>query len=398
MNGVLNSRSGLVSGAMVTLLGVAAACSGGSSGGGTVQPPDDDAGGSSSGTSSSGTNSSGSSGTNSSGSSSGSSSSGASSSGMMTVIPDGGCPAQTMMTLGAHVTFPVTWPASAASVQGTGMVSIWLLSTLTLNANGTTFTGTATTCGTALPDIALDALGAGAVCAPGLTCPTKVSIAFNNSEWDTAIKRTFATSGTQTGWNPGDTLDTNSTLGILGLTDASFGGASPAAWPAICASNCTPAAAWAAGDAAGSFTAGQVVDDDGDGFPGITANPLSNSNYSLPPTSITAFQVPPLADKVYIVSRNQLALSGMRMSSCTGGSGTASITLFDNHVVGCHSTAGAGQPAGPCTSAQVSFLDQNRTIYGPDATHVASMSTPISGTVTVEQLPSSATCAMVRGI
>ena len=78
--------------------------------------------------------------------------------------------------------------------------------------------------------------------------------------------------------------------------------------------------------------------------------------------------IPPLADQLYIVSRNQLELSGMRMTSCTAGTGTAKITLFDNHVVGCHANATSTDgdlsftgPAGACDSSQVNFVDGSRT-------------------------------------
>jgi hypothetical protein len=307
---------------------------------------------------------------------------------------DGGCPTQQSITLGVHINFSVTWPASTASNQGTGPVDIWLLSNQTGN---TMFTGMAKTCGTNLPPIALNVTGAAAVCAPGMTCPTNVQIQFNTSEWDTDITRTFPLSGTQTGWNPGDTLTTTPSLGVLGLTNTA-GGAS-VSWPPYCASNCACTGTGTGSSAAftgtcGAFAGSDITDDDGDGLPGITASPLNNSMFSLPPTTVTLFSVPPLADKVYIVSRNQIALSGMRMSSCTEGSGTSTISLFDNHVVGCH----VASPAAACTSAQVSFLDQNRTIYGPNANNVASSSSPIMGTVTIRQMSPTATCDEVRTI
>jgi hypothetical protein len=408
MNRILNSRSGLLSGAMVTLLGVAAACSGGSGGGPVTPPNSDDGGASSSGTSSSGTSSSGtsSSGTSSSGtssssgssSSSSSSSSGGSDSGYIQPGQDGGCPSTDTQVMGVKLTFTVTWPASTASAQGTGPVNIWLLS----HSTGTTMiSGTSISCGTHLPDIALAGLGLSTVNGNGTT----VQIALPAKTW-TAINtgagthRTFPDTGTQMGFNPGDTFIVNPALGLLGLTDASYGGSSPAQWPAYC-TNCSNGSAWSAGMAAGAFAAGDVVDDDGDGFPGITSYPLNGMMngiaYTYPPTGVTLFATPPLADQVYIVSRNEFALSGMRMTDCNHGSGTANITLFDNHVVGCHSTTGAtgtGAPAN-CTSGQISFLDQNRTVYGPNATTVASPTNAITGTFTGVILGPNATCSDV---
>jgi hypothetical protein len=325
------------------------------------------------------------------------------------------------MVLGAHIVFPVSWPAALAISQGTGNVDIWLLSTLNVQGDGGAFTGTAKTCGTTLPDIDLNGVGQSATCCPSCgtngTCSwNKVQVAFNDMEWDTLITTTFATSGMQTGWNPGDTLDTNTTMGLLGLTVSSYGNnTTPQAWPAACASGCactgtgTGSAAVFSGTC-GSFPGADVTDDDGDGFPGITSNPTPSSTnpvYTLPPTHVSLGAIPPLADKLYIVSRNQLELSGMRMTSCTAGTGTAKITLFDNHVVGCHanetSTDGDNTftgPAGACDSSQVNFVDGSRTVYGTSQSTSTpiSASNPVTGTVTVQQLSAGATCAQVRMI
>lgn len=97
----------------------------------------------------------------------------------------------------------------------------------------------------------------------------------------------------------------------------------------------------------------------------------------------------------------------MRMTSCTAGTGTAKITLFDNHVVGCHANATSTDgdlsftgPAGACDSSQVNFVDGSRTIYGTSQSTSTpiSPSNPVTGTVTVQQLSAGATCAQVRAI
>jgi hypothetical protein len=258
-------------------------------------------------------------------------------------------------------------------------------------------------------------MGAGlsSVCAPSRSqCGTKVSIQILPSTF-AKITRTFQTSGSQSGWNTGSTLMTNPAIGLLGLSQTSTYAMDSTAWPDVngCSANCACTGTGMGSSASFSGTCGvfqgsDVTDDDGDGFPGITANPKSDPctgggaacTYTYPPTSLTAFAVPPLADQVYIVSRNELSLSGMRMNSCTQGSGTAKITLFDNHVVGCHATAstsatGTTTPAATCTSAQVAFLDDNRTIYTASNGNAASNSNAIMGTVTVAQLSSTATCS-----
>jgi hypothetical protein len=269
------------------------------------------------------------------------------------------------------------------------------------------FTGPAQACGTSLPDIDLNTIGQAAVCAPGKTCGTKISIQILPSTFQ-KITRTFQTSGSQSGWNTGSTLMTNPAVGLLGLSQTSTYATDTTAWPDVsgCSANCACTGSGMGSSASFSGTCGvfqgsDITDDDDDGFPGITANPKSDPctgggaacTYTYPPTSTTAFTIPPLADQVYIVSRNELSLNGMRMNSCTQGAGTAKITLFDNHVVGCHATAGSSSSAGPCTSAEVSFLDDNRTIYTASNGNAASTSNPIMGTVTVAQLSSTATCS-----
>jgi len=425
----LSSRTGLLS--IVTLAGLAAAAACSSSTTGSTPPPntEDDGGGengSSSGnpSGSSSGNPSGSSSGNPSGSSSGAGSS-ASSSGVITPgngsiscpdggfctienTADGGCPTQMTITLGVHIHFEVSWPSSTAAVAGNAQpVDIWLVSE---QMGNTMFTGTAKTCGTTLPPIVLSSAGFDTICPSSANgnCPMDVQIAFNNSIWD-SISRTFNESGTQTGWNPGDTLTTTPSLGVLGLKSTAAAAAAGGTWPSnpacigtgscACMGTGTGASAVFSGTC-GAFAGSDISDDDGDGHPGITANPLSNTTYTLPPTSIAPFDVPPEADQVYIVSRNQIALTGMRMNSCTQGSGTASITLFDNHVVGCHATASTDGPttAGPCTDSEVGFLDGNRTIYGASNGNAASTSNAISGTVTIQQMGPNPSCAEVRTI
>jgi hypothetical protein len=96
---------------------------------------------------------------------------------------------------------------------------------------------------------------------------------------------------------------------------------------------------------------------------------------------------------------------GMHAVDCTHGTGTASITSFDNHVVGCTTVCpsgllgcNTGMTEQPCTTDQVGFLDQNRTIYGYDMNSgdTASAAHPISGTVSTVQLADNASCAMAR--
>jgi hypothetical protein len=321
--------------------------------------------------------------------------------------------------VGVKVKFEVTWggggasPASLAAnassatgASGTKFyVTIWLLSH---QMGGATFTGTAKACGTVLPDLELNATGDVAIMGSvtlnhdGLLNPT-----IPNATFDNLITRTFADNGMQ-GFNPGDTIKTSPSTGLLGLKDSAW---DTAAWPAACpttgtCTGVTCTGGTCSGGFGGPFMGSDITDDDNDGNPGITAVPPSGSNgtsspsctpghtctYYLVPTSVSASSAQ--ADKVYIVSRNKFSLSGMRMNDCSKGSGNASITLFDNHVVGCHIMGGSG-----CNDAQVGFVDTNRPVYVDASGNAFSSSSPANnGTVDVYQFPqgTTPTCAMVR--
>jgi len=95
----------------------------------------------------------------------------------------------------------------------------------------------------------------------------------------------------------------------------------------------------------------------------------------------------------------------MHSQDCTHGTGTASITLFDNHVVGCKTVCptglagcNTGMTEQACTSDQVGFLDSNRTIYGYDmnAGDVISSAHAVTGQVATVQLAGGANCAAAR--
>jgi hypothetical protein len=292
----------------------------------------------------------------------------------------------------------VGWPATTAvnaggagGGPGTGEVDIVLLTNFT---GTTTLTGTSRSCGLKLPDGILTGLGMAATGGG-----TKILIQVPNATWD-KITRTFAVTGTQSGFNIGDTLDTTASTGLLGLADSSGYGTPTAApsktWPAACASGtCLPA---------GSFMQSDLQDDDNDGHPGITAIPASTNGYALPPTQAI---LAPVANQVFIVSRNTIALSGMHAVDCTHGTGTAKITSFDNHVVGCTTICPNPPPALGCTtgttveacnSDAVGFLDANRTIYGYDQTmgDLISPTHPVTGTVKTVQIAAGSSCADAR--
>ena len=290
---------------------------------------------------------------------------GSSSSGAMGSSSSGGgagagaCPQTASLAEAAHVTMTVTWPGSVSTNQGTGTVDIWLLANLTVTGSGTNLTlgGKAQTCGTTLPPIALN--GAGQLVSGG----SKVQITFPDTVWVAASMPKFDIQGTASGWDSGSTLafkPVSAPIGVA-LSDAT------SAWPT---------SAW-------SFPAGtQIIDADGDGKPGFTAVPLKGNGVVLPPTGLGFFGSAPSADKLYIVARNNLSLTGTR-TSCSDASGTAHVTEFDNHVLGCHILNGMDCTTG-MANTQADFVDQSRTVYVPGA-----------ATFKAKQLPPTAVCADV---
>jgi hypothetical protein len=359
---------------MALLIGGAAHCSS-STTGNVVDEPDagdnSSSGASSSGASSSGASSSGAS--SSGASSSGASSSGASSSGASSSGGDGGaCSTDPTETLAVHVKLNVTWGGDTVLVasSGTQVADIWLLSNLTVN--GTTITGTSKTCGLKLPDIQTTALVAS----------KKIQLNFgDNSIWDKPSMPTFTVTGTQSGFAAGSTITVAPTVGLLGIASTSSLANPSTAWP-------PPNAAMPGPTTYPLVLAADTKDDDGDGKPGITIDSNGTSPYSYVPTNLNYQN--DYADQVYIVSRNKLALNGT-ISSCGNASGTATVTLFENHVVGCHDAAAASDKNCADPNGQTStvtgpgFVDVHRTMYVPGtATYVS------------KSVAATADCAAVR--
>jgi hypothetical protein len=257
-----------------------------------------------------------------------------------------------------------------------GNIQIWFLGIQNLGSDGMSYTGTTRTCRTILPDDTLT------MAAQLITNGMKIQIAITDATFD-AIPRTFAISGTQ--GPPGGMYTEQPQLGGLGLVNGSnyLNLMMAMAWPPDCAmggSTC---------NSVGPFMMSDLVDDDMDMNQGITATPSSMSPYVLPPTALIGGNS---ADKVYIVLRQELQLTGMRSMDGKTNTGTAVLTLFDNHVVGCHTTVPAN-----CSSDEASFVDQNRTKYTAQGqTNPISSSMPVMGTFTSQQISNGATCADVR--
>ncbi len=322
-------------------------------------------GGSGSGGSSSSGSGSGSSGSgggsgssgSSSGSASGSGSGGSGGSSGGSVYDGGACSPASSLVVGANISIDVTWAATTAGNGGSGTVHVWLLAKLT--ANGNQFTGASQTCGLSLPDLQLNGLGS--IAAGG----SKVQIQIPSAVWSAPSMPSYVSTGSQTGWGPPSTFSIDDTLALIGLKLPSATDPVSYAWPG---------SSW-------SFPSGTTFkDDDADGNPGITASPLSGNGYVLPPTAIGLGGSAPSADKVFLATRTRMSLSG-KWTSCSDLTGTATVSSFDNHVVGCHIHNGSACTTG-AANTQADFIDQNRTVY-----------TPGSATFVAKALQSGATCA-----
>jgi prepilin-type processing-associated H-X9-DG protein len=258
------------------------------------------------------------------------------------------CPALATFTLVIHVIMNVTWQPGTATNAGSGEVHLWNLSKL--DANGTVLTGDTRPCGNVVPPIALNALGSLA------SGGNSVLIEVPTTVWDAPSIPRLRNTGSLAGWQVGDAISIDPGILLVGLTMPD----PTAAWPAAIADITT-------------------VDADGDGSPGILAIPRSDGGYVRPPTAIGLGGSVPSADRLYLVTRSSIGMTGTT-SSCESHSGTANIGFFDTHVVGCHVAGGQ-----ECTMDQASFIDQSRTIYQIT-----------SATFQTKRVADTATCAEVR--
>ena len=261
----------------------------------------------------------------------------------------GGCPMYSNVTLAVHIIIDVTWPGALATNPGMGKVHLW--NRAKMDVNGLNLTGKVNSCGTTLPDIILNAVGA--IAAGG----EKVSIEIPFAAWDAPSIPVFDQKGTFGGWNPGDAVDMEYVTALVGLTMTDpFN----APWPA-------------------TYNTIMGQDAEGDGKLGITGVPKTGNGYVNPPTSLGVFGSAPAADRVYIASRNVLALKGTR-TSCDDQAGMVNVKFFDNHVIGCHNTLNA-----ECDANQVKFVDDSRTVY-----------MPAGASFVAKKVPDTSTCAEIR--
>jgi hypothetical protein len=119
------------------------------------------------------------------------------------------------------------------------------------------------------------------------------------------------------------------------------------------------------------------VDHDSDGKLGLTAIPKTTDGYDTIPVGLAKT---PRADKLYLAIRNIMTLTATVNGCPNTYTGTANVTKFDNHVIGCHIAGGS-----ECTTKQRDFVDENTTVY-----------TIVSAAFKSARIDDDATCAEVR--
>jgi hypothetical protein len=245
------------------------------------------------------------------------------------------CP--TDYTMATHIVINVSWASTYALNAGSGKVHVWTKSNF--SESGSTASVTSRSCGSVLPAITSSALAGSEDILPEIP----------NAAWDNAAMPTFAGTANRSG----NALTIDPGVALLGLSMSN----PTAAWPAVAAIT--------------------GVDHDGDGNLGITAVAKVDNGFSAPPTDISKSH---RADKLYLAIRNITTLSASVVGCPNSYTGTANVSKFDNHVIGCHVQSG-----GACTTTQRDFVDSNSTVY-----------TINSATFTSQKVSGDATCADVR--
>jgi hypothetical protein len=252
-----------------------------------------------------------------------------------------------MKFVGIHVVVDVTWKATVTHQAGSGHVHVWMKSNHNHVRNK--IAGTVRQCGLAEPLVAITAIAGGGIRQPR----------YPGAIWEATSMPEFPTTGSVTGFDPDDAISMNPVAMAVGLKMADpLNGSLPDD----------------AGDIGGA-------DHDGDGKTGITAVPLSDEPYKLPPLDLLGALDPDgdRGDRLYTALRSIIALSGTR-DTCDSVSGTATVTALDNRVIGCRV-----KDNGSCSQPQYNFVDENKVVFVPG-----------SATFEMVRMNENATCADVR--
>lgn len=250
------------------------------------------------------------------------------------------CP--TEYTMATHIVMNVSWPEKktfgiTVVPAGTGEVHLWSRSYF--EQDGNTSAVRSRSCGSTLPAITTSQTAGGETLLPEIPFAT----------WDKPNMPEFVGIATKTG----NSVVASTGVALVGLTMSNPTGT----WP--------------------DRTAIMGVDHDGDSFPGIAAIPKQDAGYSAIPLDLGRSK---RADRVDLATRSVMTLNSTVEGCPETYNGTANVTKFDNHIIGCHVKGG-----GECNDTQKSFVDGNRTVY-----------TVKSATFTAKRVSDDASCADVR--
>jgi hypothetical protein len=278
----------------------------------------------------------------------------------------GPCTAQTHMTVATKISVNVAWPSTLAVAGDMGPLSISLLSNYDVDSAGH-ITGTTKTCQNQTPPITL-AMSADQVL--GIPAGSKVQIVIGPSTWGAPKMPTTNITGQIGGWNIGSSIKIDPAVALDGLLPSSMYADPKTAWP-------------------DDMTMTEPIPltdtraDDGNLWgSGITAIPKSDNGFYTPQTALS--MTAPHVDAIYVILRTELTLYG-KSTSCTESSGAATITLLNNHVVGCHH-ADAAADAGFCDMSEYGYIDSNTTAYCAGKLNGSKCAEPVPGTYQAKQL------------
>jgi hypothetical protein len=249
-------------------------------------------------------------------------------------------------TWAAKVSLQLTWPSSLTLAAGSGTMGFWALVKGTQSGNAIPVT--MVPCEIVIPDFQSSAAGGNEPY--GLTFP--------NSLFDHAPAYLPTTGATVAlgGSSPGSSYSVPTVAFLVGL---SMTNPTTDAWPS------TPEMV-------------TQVDMDQDTKFGVTAPYKIVSPYDAIPVN---FAKSARADKAYVASRLAVSFNGTIGAGCQSIAGTATVTHFDTHLVGCELSGGGGD----CAQSDSDFTDSNKPAYAAG-----------SATVSLVKIASAGTCVDVR--
>jgi hypothetical protein len=267
--------------------------------------------------------------------------------------PDAGgggvtCESRAGETVGLHIVAQVSWPQTILA-GGNGTLHIWSRAQTTYSGND--LTATVRACGAVVPPLTMLPQYGG----------YKIQPLFPDALWDSSSMPSFTVAGTHGGFQGGAKVELDEVAVLIGATMAD-----PAngPWPT-------------------NGTELQTLDHDGNGKPGVDAISRTGGEFRMPPANLDALSTMGasgvFADVLYLAFRVVTAIDGTRQG-CDRVTGTATLSHFDNHVVGCHASVGR-----ECEPGEVNLLDLGRSIFQVSA-----------ASFEMVHLPDGATCADVR--